>query len=448
MSTGTEGRRVILGRVMALPPSALREWKESLERSALAEGLWRLDEGARAPVPVATRPWFLPEACLPELHRATRRVQGILARLSCMRQHDPRLRELLPLPEDEEDWLRYADHPTRRPLFPRLDLRLGAEGFVFLEVNGVGPSGITWSAAAENAMSRHLVQLAPRLRSLRLSDARDLLADEIRTRAFVRHMPRVALLDELPSDETTRLAGHLGEYGFEAAVVHPAELETGREGGIRWQGRPVDAVFRLLGLGRLAALERTHGRLEGLRAAFARGLVLPGANGDLDSKATFEVMTSPEFEPWLRDEEVEVCRQHVAWTRLLTGRRTTGRRDEPIDLPTYALERREELVLKPNRSRGGDGVVLGPRVTRSRWEQAVEEALRVPGTFVLQSFHEAVQEDFPEIGPAGAPILQRRHLVAGVFATARGMALFGRSSPDPVVNLTRGGAVVPVLAES
>lgn len=434
--------------LLALPTDRFRAWRTHLARSAMARGLWREDAGARAPLPLASRPWLLPEPELRELYGAARCVNAVLGRMHWMRRQDPRVREILPLAEAEADWLeRYADPPGRATLFTRLDARMGP--LVFLEANGVGTGGITYSAAAEVAMARHLPKVAPGLPIQRLADARELLQAELRARAFGRRHPHVALVEDRAlyalGGEVGRLAEYLRGRGLTAEVAHPTELQATPEGGVLLGGRPVDVVFRFLELRELAALEDREGRLEGLRAAFRRGLVVPGASADLDSKATFELMSSPEFEPWIRREELEACRRHVAWTRLLGERRTTGRRDESIDLLRYVLRRREELVLKPDRALGGEGVVLGPFVSQPEWERAVARALRERGGWVVQSYQPVGQEEFPEPGAEGEPELVPRYLTAGVFATARGLAVFGGYSSDPVVNVMRQGGVVPVM---
>lgn len=359
----------------------------------------------RQPAPALSGPpWLVPEPVLRELHRSARCVESVAERLPWLRRHDPRVRALLPLGDAESQWLeRYAHPAGRNSLLTRLDARLGHDGaFVFLEANGLAIRSVGWA------------------------DAWELLVAELQTRAFGRRHPHVALLGPLED-----LAQNLRTHGFTAQLAHPAELQVTREGGILLEGRPVDVVLRDLALRELAAIEAEHGPLGGLRAAFERGLVLPGTPADLDSKGTFELLSSPDFEPFLRDDELEACRKHVAWTRLLTERRTTGRRDEAIDLPRYALRHRDELVLKPDRASGGEGVVLGPLVAQATWERAVHEALATSGEWVVQSFQPPVQAD-------------SRYLVAGVFATAQGLAILGSSSASPVVSPTRGATVVPV----
>lgn len=418
--------------LLDLPEDRFRAWRLHLQLSATAAGLRR----ATVPVALATRPWWLPEATLRNLHRAARRVESVLQRLPWLRRHDPRVRSLLPLGDEESRWLeRYAQPAGRDALFTRLDARLGADGFVFLGLHGPGAGGVTESAAAAAAMAEVLPEIAPDLPLRHLSDARDLLAAELRSRAFARRRPRVALLEDHAS-----LVEHLEARGFTAEVAHPAELREGADGAVLLHGRPVDAVFRDQGLRRLAAMQD---RLDGLRRAFERGLVVPGTSSDLDGKATFELLSSPEFEPFLRDDEVEACRKHVAWTRLLTERRTTGRRDEPIDLPRYALRHREDLVLKPDRSGTGEDVIVGPFVSQADWEQAVSRALEQPGGSVVQSYQTLAREEFAE--PGGG--LQERYLAAGVFATAHGLAIVGHAGAEPVVDLGRGAGVVPVMVQ-
>jgi len=65
----------------------------------------------------------------------------------------------------------------------------------------------------------------------------------------------------------------------------------------------------------------------------------------------------------------------VLWTRRLSDRRTTLPDGEVGDLLEYTRRSQEILVLKPNRSYGGDRVLLGHLLAAGEWEGAVEEAV-------------------------------------------------------------------------
>ena len=68
-----------------------------------------------------------------------------------------------------------------------------------------------------------------------------------------------------------------------------------------------------------------------------------------------------------------------------------------MPLLTFAQRNREQLVLKPNDDYGGQGVLLGWRPTRPRWDRALAAAQAAP--FVLQERVPVPVEDYPTWTP-------------------------------------------------
>lgn len=167
---------------------------------------------------------------------------------------------------------------------------------------------------------------------------------------------------------------------------------------------------------------------------------------EIDAKSDFEVFTDPvlldrHFSP----DERDVLTRHVLWTRLVRERRTTLWDGRDVELLPFARDHQSELVLKPNRSYGGFGVVVGRAVDAAAWARALDEALRVPDAFVLQRRAEVPVHDFPAVDDAGETHLEPYYDVMGFAPSRYGLAVLGRGSQRQVVNVAQRGGMVPLV---
>ncbi|MDH3475042.1 MAG: hypothetical protein OEM59_15280, partial [Rhodospirillales bacterium] len=244
--------------------------------------------------------------------------------------------------------------------------------------------------------------------------------------------------------EFGRLVPYFQQQGFDAIYCDPRELALSRKGAIIAEDKPVDVIYRFLEIRDLIDIEAEAGTLHALRAAFERNMVVPSAGGDLEHKSVFEVLSDPRYERAFSEEQREVLRDHVLWTRLVYERKTTGPDGSEIDLVPFIERRRADLVLKPNRLSGGEGVVLGNRVDGGTWQAALQAAASAPGSHVVQLLSPSEAEEFPEVNASGVHI-ESRFCVTGLFPGRRGVGAFGRYASSGVVNIQAGGGIAPFL---
>ena len=123
-------------------------------------------------------------------------------------------------------------------------------------------------------------------------------------------------------------------------------------------------------------------------------------------------------------------------------RTTTDPQGHDVDLSAYVRTNRERLVLKPNRAYGGQDVVIGVDAVQLAWDHAVSQALAHPNTWVVQDFVPLPQVEF--LDPKTRE-LTKEFVTVGFIATPDGIAFVGRSSPERIVNISRGGSLVPIF---
>jgi uncharacterized circularly permuted ATP-grasp superfamily protein len=103
-------------------------------------------------------------------------------------------------------------------------------------------------------------------------------------------------------------------------------------------------------------------------------------------------------------------------------------------------------VLKPNRAYGGDGIVIGPAVTRDEWESALAAALADDDDrWVVQQVATIPVREFPVVGTDGVVHVEPFYTVMGFAAGEDGVAILARASQKQVVNVAQHGGLCGVL---
>jgi hypothetical protein len=448
-----------------LAPAELAGLIERLREGAVAHHVVYLHEGAEEPIRILPAPITVLPDQLAYLHHVTLTLQNALKRLPSLYLADFTVREILRLPDPEERWLREcwgASQEAHNPVFGRLDALVDftspmwKESLRFVEPNLMGIGGVHMVPTCERLIADIV---APVLRAgdeeLELvvgHDMRELLAEEL-----LAHMtaigsgPQVCFIEPKYAghgpDEQEQLARWLRQrHGLTVMHADPSELEL-REGVVWHGGERVDLAYRDYGVVDLLELEEEGVDVEPMRVLLRENRMISSIAADLDQKACWEVLTDPRLcQQYFSPEERLVFQRHILWTRVLGDRRTVlpdGRVDNLLD---YARTSHEVLVLKPNRAYGGDGIVIGPAVTREEWEGALAAALADPADrWVVQQLATIPVREFPVIGPDGAVHIEPFYTVMGFAASEHGVAILARASQKQVVNVAQHGGICGVL---
>jgi hypothetical protein len=112
----------------------------------------------------------------------------------------------------------------------------------------------------------------------------------------------------------------------------------------------------------------------------------------------------------LEEEERDLVRAHLPWTRIVRPGATTFRGRE-VDLREVLRRERGDLVLKAGRGYGGEQILLGSATAEEAWERGVAEALAA-GDWVVQERIESV----PLVYQDGAEGQAEHDVVWGLFA--------------------------------
>ena len=450
----------------ALPPQAILDLvRRTAEESRLRHLIYQRD-GKDETVRVLIRPMGVMPEQRAYLHYVNLTVLNALKRLPEIYLADPEIRRAVPLSEPEEQWLRDTWGPSQRennPVIGRLDGVIDLTSPMWkdllrlIEPNLCGVGGIHMSSIAEQLIVDLVLPVLreqdPQLQLELGYDLRELFIQEIldHLEALGRKGQHICFVEPkysgIGTDEQTPLADYyLRRHGLKILHADPAELYV-RGGEVWYANSQIDIAYRDYEIRDLIALERNEGvKIEAMRHLFRENRVVSSMAGDFDHKSAWEIFTDPRLASrYFNAEERHVFRRHVLWTRLLYDRKTTLPDGKPGDLLEFVREDREVLVLKPNRSYGGDRVLLGHLLGQAEWDHAVETAVGDQEPWVVQRLVPIPVSEFPVVASDGNVRIEPFYVVMGFAPTHYGLAIIGRASQKQVVNVAQRGGMCAVL---
>ncbi|MBL0219944.1 MAG: hypothetical protein IPQ07_39520 [Myxococcales bacterium] len=442
-------------RLGRLAPRALRALGKEVARTAIERALtYTSDDGETQTMPILLAPALLSRADLRYLHRLVLTLYSAVHKTAAARLTDPAVREILPMAEREEAWLRLAPE-AHAPLIGRFDMnvdpKVGARGASLLEFNGCAIGGLHYGPAASATVLDRVVPLEPALKVAMPGSMTEAWLEHCRlhTRSLGHPGDRLHIVWledrawETGITEGPTLVEQLKREGHKAAVCDPRDLTLVRD-EIHHDGARVDIAYRAIELRDLLAIEDETGPLTVLREAVKRNIVLSPLQGDLDHKSLLEVWSSRRFARLFTPAERRLLARHVLWTRQLTARRTDGLEGKIVELASYVKRQRTKLVCKPIRACGGEGILIGKETSQAAWDRAVDRSISGKDPAVVQRYIQSATIDSPVV--RGTKIRHERHFTTfGFYASPSTLGILGRAAPFRVVNVSRGGGILGVL---
>ncbi len=315
-----------------------------------------------------------------------------------------------------------------------LDLLTDQDGrWVVLEDNLQVPSGLGYTLANRRSLAASFPELGETVPSVRSPEVigsllRRALVDAAPPRC-VRSEPQVVVLSDGPTNsawyEHRTLAAEMG-----VPVVHPDDLVADGENVAARTANGlwgIDVVYRRLGNDELLG-DTAAGRL--LRAASAVGTVsianAPG-NGVADDKAIY-AFVGPMIRYYLGEEPVFAD----------VGTWVLGEPDQ------YAAVRGRmgDLVVKPVDGSGGEGVMIGPELTKAQVAELEQHVAAAPHRFIAQEvIHFSTHPTL--IGPNLRPrhVDLRLFVLSGVetVVVPAGLTRVALAADGLLVNSSQGG---------
>ena len=451
-----------------IPPSQMVELMRSIRREASARHLAYQRDGVTETIRLLPCPLTLRPDQLGYTHYISETVLNCIKRLPDLYFEVPRIREILRVTPVEEEWLRECWTPAHRetnPVFGRLDAvvdyttAMWKDSIKFMEPNLSGIGGLhigpTSMGLLADLVVPALLAQDPSIRLQLAEDIRELLLQDLLEHldAIGRPQGQIVLVDPKYAtdgpDEPEAVATYYRQrHGLSVLHADVSELRlVGDE--VMYNDTRVDLAYRDASVLDLMDLADEGVDVAPMRALLRQNRVVSSITAELDQKSCFEVFTDPELtERFLTVEERQVMRRHVLWTRIVADRPTMSATGEHINLLEYARTGRESLVLKPNRSYGGEGVLVGPTATQSEWESAINRALTDDDRWVVQQLASIPLKSFQVLDESDRLHVEPFYIVMGFAPSRYGVAMVARASQRSVVNVAQQGGMCAVMVSA
>jgi carboxypeptidase Taq len=443
---------------------------ERLHQDALTNQLTYERDGKYEAIPIMLRPLLAMNGQLSYVQHVCQRLTDALKRLPSLYLSDPDVRRVIAITPGEESWLRDTwtpAHQRNNTVYGRLDAvcDFTAAGWQdtlhFMEANLSGVGGINYSPLAEELVMRDIVPTLlahdPALRIELPRDQRDLFIQVLidHARAIGRDTCRLCFIEpkyaEDGINEQSVLSGYLAKrHNLTISHADPVELRI-KDGEVYYGDDCVDVAYRDYETRDLIELEAEQDKpLEAMRLLFRQNRIISSLVGDFDHKSCWEILTDPAIaEKYFSAEECRLFRRHVLWTRVIADRKTTLPHNVEGDLLEYVRIHRDQLVLKPNRSYGGEGVTIGASTEPAEWERLLNEAVTNAAdpemSWVVQAATRLPVAEFPVVGKDGRVFSEPFYSVMGFAPTENGLGIMCRVSQKQVVNVAQHGGMAAVL---
>jgi uncharacterized circularly permuted ATP-grasp superfamily protein len=334
------------------------------------------------------RPHIITRSQYDEVARAARTIAIAIEQVVERALLDDGLLSVLGLTGREIRMARIDPGYPRLCVTSRLDSYLSDDGFQFLEYNAETPAGVGDQMQLEKVLFPldHVRHFLAQHSHWRPEPHRRLLAALLlayREWGGEAERPHIAIVDwkgVATESEFHILRKYFAVEGYDSIIADPRELVYDGE-QLKTANFRIDIVYKRVVIHEfLERCDEDHP----LARAYADGrvcMINSFRTKMAHKKASFAVLSDPQYGSLFTSEQTEVFRKHIPWTRRVQKGVTTWNGVEH-DLIDLMRTERKRFVLKPNDDYGGHGVLLGWETRADEWEQAISLALEKP--YVVQ----------------------------------------------------------------
>jgi hypothetical protein len=325
----------------------------------------------------------------------------------------------------------------------RLDTFLYGNDFKFLEYNAETPAGITDQMQIEKVLMMipevaEFLDKNPHWKPKPHEKLLEGLVTSYHKTGGKKEKPNIAIVDwkdVATVAEFEVLQEYFVSEGFETIIADPYELEYDGE-ALRVGEFVIDIFYkRVLIHEYLEKFDETSA----LVRAYADGKVCMANSFRTKiphKKSSFAVVSDDRFSEIFTDEQLEMIRKHIPWTRRVRDRNVkyNGENHELLEL---LRREKDKFLIKPNDDYGGHGIFLGWETEQSVWETALNNAIensfiaqeRVAVEKVTIPAHDGEEITMTELLIDFDPFLFRGKVEGGLV----------RLSASSLVNVAQGG---------
>lgn len=394
------------------------------------------------------RPHFLSRYQYQEIIHATNVLAKAFEHLALAALQDDTLLSELGLTEKEERMARVETGYKALCVTSRLDAFLSEDSFKFLEYNAESPAGL----ADQMQLEKVLMHIPPVREFLsqqqhwtpkpheRLLES---LIAAYRETGGKETNPQIGIIDwkgVSTESEFYVLKEYFESCGFPTIVADPNDLDFNGE-HLYADGFRIDIFYKRVIIHEfLEKFDDSHPLIKAYRSqkvCMANSFRVKVAH----KKAGFAILSDERYSHLFTQEQQEIIRRHIPWTRRVRQEKTTYENSE-IDLLEFIRNNRERFVIKPNDDYGGHGIHIGWETEQSNWEAALNDALMKD--YVVQERVPIKKLKLPAFGDKVEMVEMLVDFNPFVFPECAEGALI-RLSTSSLVNITQGGGQTALI---
>ncbi|OGW77452.1 MAG: hypothetical protein A3J52_01295 [Omnitrophica bacterium RIFCSPHIGHO2_02_FULL_49_9] len=431
--------RYLLAREKKIIP-AVSQFEASLHRTDFKFG--------RFTIPTFMKPHFVTTQQARMLQTACDTLAQMIDRVVNLYFHDPVIRDVFSLSPEAEELVRIDPGYARSAVISRLDCFLDGESLKFMEFNCDSPAGMGYADCVENILLQveELKDFFNELHLRRVNRAEALLKVllEVYEEFGAYETPQIGIIDwktVRTKPEFELLKRSFEEKGYKTVIADPRDLKL-RGGKLYHGGFRIDLVYRRAIFSEL--LDRLRDVGDFIKAYRDRAVcvVNPLRSRIASSKALLSIFTNPGYDYLFSAGENKIKWDHIPWTRrVLDAEKFYG--GKKIYLIDFLKDEKETLVLKPADSYGGKDVSLGCETRDEDWNRAIDQALK--GNWVVQEFIRFPVFSVPVIVNNKIEFTLKKVNTGHFVFGGSSVSGFSRLSDDSVINVSRGGGLIPAL---
>lgn len=360
---------------------------ETLESLLASQHELGLLHGDRPTCPFL-RPHILSRSQYSKIRTAAETIALAFEKLVAAALDNPRLLAELGLTEAEEKMARIDPGYSHLCGTSRLDAYLNDSDFQFLEYNAENPAGVADQMQLEKILFPlpHMREFLDNHQHWRPEPHKQLLQSLLATYrewGGAEERPHIAIVDwegVSTASEFDVLKHYFESESYLTGIIDPHAITYDGKHLKAGEFR-IDIVYKRVIIHEfLQEFDDTHalaGAYRDQNVCMVNSFRAKAAH----KKAGFAILGDPRYAELFSENELDVIRQHIPWTRIVQPGPTSFH-DSEDELVEILRNERERLVLKPNDDYGGQGVVIGWESEPSAWEQAIGAALETP--YVVQ----------------------------------------------------------------
>ncbi|MBI3316672.1 MAG: glutathionylspermidine synthase family protein [Candidatus Omnitrophica bacterium] len=421
--------------------SAIAAFKERLERTHFHYG--------RFAIPTFYKSHFL----TPKQEHLIKRVSSTMTQIlnTAIRLYfeEVHLSHLYRIPQDAAELIKIDPGYSQNVVFCRYNTMLEGERFKIMEFNVDSSAGAAYTDQVESLLM-HEEPLRDFFHEYHLKGSQrveNILHALLETYEEFggTETPTIAIMDwkhVRTMSEFEYLKSFFEERGYKTLIVDPREFGY-KSGKLYHKNTRIHLIYRRAEFNEL--LERIDEIQDMIKAYRDRAvcMVNPLRSRLASTKAVLSILTNPEYDHFFTDNENKIKREHIPWTRRLADAEDFYGHKK-IYLIDFLKDEKESLVLKPSSGSGGKDVTIGSETPDQDWNAALDKAVK--GDWVVQEFVPIPIMTVPEVINGKLDFSYKKYnFNAYVFGGKYSGGLV-RLSNESVINIARGGGLIPSLA--